>query len=139
MKGLPIILFKIFIISVAVAIAINSIYFDIMMRSGEINYAQAIPLIIERTLILDVIITIMSLPMLFLYHPNYWYNITGRLFLYFSGPLLFIVAIFFVGSSATSKTANLLTALVYLIVSAVFYYTLTKKNKRSGSPYGRRK
>ena len=139
MKGLPVIFFKTFIISIIVAIAVNCIYYAIVMRSAAVNYGQVVPLIIERTFVLNIIIAIMSLPMLFLYHVNYWNSIAGRLLLYFSGPVLFLIAIFYVGISPTSKAADLLTGLVYLIVNSIFYYRLTRKNKQASNSYRTRK
>jgi hypothetical protein len=128
MKGLPLILFKTFIISVIVSIALNCVYYAIVMKAGGADYGYAVPLIIRSSLYLNFIIGIMSLPMLFLYNINYWRSVQGRLLLYFSGPILFLVVILNVQMSPTTKTGHLLTGAVFLIVHSVFYYRLTRKN-----------
>lgn len=138
MKGLPIVLAKTILLSVIVAVAANCIYYAVITDSGQRDYRQAVPLIMEQTFFQGIIIAVMSLPMLFLYHPNYWNNLIGRLLLYFAGPIMFIIAIFFTSTNPVSKTANLLTGAVFIIVNAIFYYTLTRKNK-SGTTYSTRK
>src|ERR1700760_396428 len=99
MKGLPIILFKTLIISVIVAIAANCIYYVIITNAADRDYNHAVPLIMERTLSLGIIIAVMSLPMLFLFNPNYWNSVLGRLALYFAGPVMFIIAVFYVSTN----------------------------------------
>jgi hypothetical protein len=127
MKGLPVILFKTFIFSVLVSIAANCIYYVVITRSGNHDYSHAVPLILERTFSLCVIITLMSLPMLFLFNPNYWNHSLGRLLLYFSGSVMFIIAVFYTGTNPVAKTADLLTGSIFLIISGIFYYRLTRK------------
>jgi hypothetical protein len=127
MKGLPIILFKTLILSVALSVAANCIYYAVIMHSGEYDYFHAAQLIMERTFSLGIIIAVMSLPMLFLYIPNYWNHPLGRLLLYFEGPILFILTIFYISTNPITKTADLLTGAVFLMVNGIFYYRLTRK------------
>jgi hypothetical protein len=127
MKGLPIVLAKTILLSIIVAVAANCIYYAIITHSGDHDYGHAVPLIMERTFFLGIIIAVMSLPMLFLYHPNYWNNLMGRLSLYFAGSILFIIAVFYVSTNPVTKTADLLTGAVFLIVNGIFYYRLTRK------------
>jgi hypothetical protein len=138
MKGLPIILAKTILLSIIVAVAANCIYYAIITHSGQRDYGHAVPLIMERTFFLGIIIAVMSLPMLFLYHPNYWNNLVGRLLLYFAGPVLFIIAIFYVSDNPVTKTADLLTGAVFIIINGIFYYRLTRKSK-AGTTYSTRK
>jgi hypothetical protein len=129
MKGLPIILFKTLIISVIVAIAANCIYYVIITQSADRDYTHAVPLIMQRTFSLGIIIAVMSLPMLFLFNPNYWNHPLGRLALYFAGPVMFIIAVFYVSTNPVTKTSDLLTGAVFLIVTSIFYYRLTRKSQ----------
>ena len=138
MKGLPLILFKTAILAVVVSIAANCIYYAVISHSGDRDYAHAVPLIMERTLFLGVIIGIMSLPMLFLYNPNYWNSLAGRLLLYFEGPVLFIISVFYVSKSPVTQTSDLLTGSVFFIINCIFYYLIIRKHK-SGAVSGRRK
>ena len=138
MKGLPIIFFKTFILSVIVSIAANCIYYVAITPSGDRDYFHAVQLIMERTFSLGIIIAIMSLPMLFLYNPNYWNHTLGRLLLYFEGPILFILTIFYISTNPITKTSDLITGAVSLIINFVFYYRLTRKSQ-SGTTYNTRK
>jgi hypothetical protein len=127
MKGLPVILFKTLIISVIVSIAANCIYYAVITHSGDHDYSHAVPIIMERTFSLGIIIAVMSLPMLFLFNPNYWNHLLGRLSLYFAGPVMFIIAVFYVSTNPITKTSDLLTGVVFLVVNGIFYYRLTRK------------
>ena len=132
MKGLPLILLKTVLIAILISIAVNCIYYVILTRSGEHDYGHAVNLIMERTFFVGIIIAVMSLPMLFLYYPNYWNSTPSRLLLYFEGPLLFIIAVFFVATTPLTKTSDLLTGAVFFFTSCIFYYKLTRK-KQAGT------
>lgn len=138
MKGLPIILFKTLIISVIVAIAANCIYYVIITQSADRDYTHAVPLIMQRTFSLGIIIAVMSLPMLFLFNPNYWNHSLGRLALYFAGPIMFIIAVFYVSTNSVTQTSDLITGAIFLIVTSIFYYRLTRK-KQTNTTYSTRK
>jgi hypothetical protein len=129
MKGLPLVLLKTIIIAIVVSIAVNCIYYAILTRSGEHDYGHAVSLIIERTFFVGIIIAVMSLPMLFLYYPNYWNSITSRILLYFEGSILFIVSVFFVATNPLTKTSDLLTGAVFFFTNCIFYYRLTRKKQ----------
>jgi hypothetical protein len=112
-----------------VSIAVNCIYYAILTRYGEHDYGHAVSLIMERTFFVGIIIAVMSLPTLFLYYPNYWNSISSRLLLYFEGPVLFIVAVFFVATDPLTKTSDLLTGAVFFFTNCIFYYRLTRKKQ----------
>jgi hypothetical protein len=131
MKGLHLVLIKTIIVAIIVAIAVNCIYYAILTRSGQHDYAHAVSLIMERTFFVGIIIAVMSLPMLFLYNPNYWNSISSRLLLYFEGSILFIIAVFFVATNPLTKTADLLTGTVFFFTNCIFYYRLTRKKQAS--------
>ena len=129
MKGLPIILLKTVLIAIIISIAINCIYYAILTRSGDHDYAHAASLIMERTFFVGIIIAVMSLPMLFLYYPNYWNSTLSRFLLYFEGSLLFIAAVFFVATDPLTKTSDLLTGAVFFFTNCIFYYRITRKKQ----------
>lgn len=129
MKGLPLVLIKTVLIAIIVSIAVNCIYYAILTRSGDHDYAHAVTLIMERTFFVGIIIAVMSLPMLFLYYPNYWYSTVSRLLLYFEGSILFITAVFFVATNPLTKTSDLLTGAVFFFTNCIFYYRLTRKKQ----------
>ncbi|MBS1523277.1 MAG: hypothetical protein JST50_19920 [Bacteroidetes bacterium] len=83
----------------------------------------------ERTFFVGIIIAVMSLPMLFLYYPNYWNSTLSRLLLYFEGSILFIAAVFFVATNPLTKTSDLLTGAVFFFTNSIFYYRLIRKKQ----------
>ena len=127
MKGLPLIFLKTILIAIIISIAANCIYYAILTHSGEHDYGRAVSLIMERTFFVGIIIAVMSLPMLFLYYPNYWNSMMSRLLLYFEGSVLFIVSVFFVTTNPLTKTSDLLTGAVFFFTNCIFYYRLTRK------------
>ena len=129
MKGLPLVFLKTVLIAIIVSIAVNCIYYAILTRSGDHDYGRAVSLIMERTFFVGIIIAVMSLPMLFLYYPNYWNSMMSRLLLYFEGSVLFIVSVFFVTTNPLTKTSDLLTGAVFLFTNCIFYYRLTRKKQ----------
>ncbi|HEY9000215.1 MAG TPA: hypothetical protein VIM89_02595 [Mucilaginibacter sp.] len=129
MKGLPLVFIKTILIAIIISIAVNCIYYAILTRSGDHDYGHAVTLIMERTFFVGIIIAVMSLPMLFLYYPNYWNSTTSRLLLYFEGSVLFIVAVFFVATDPLTKTSDLLTGAVFFFTNFIFYYRLTRKKQ----------
>ncbi|MDO3626393.1 hypothetical protein [Mucilaginibacter sp. BT774] len=131
MKGLPLILLKTIIIAILISIAVNCIYYAILTRSAEHDYGHAVSLIMESTFFVGIIIAVMSLPMLFLYYPNYWNSTISRLLLYFEGSILFIIAVFFVATNPLTKTSYLLTGTVFFFTNCIFYYRLTRKKQAS--------
>jgi len=133
MKGLHLILLKTVLLAIVISIAVNCIYYAILTRSGEHDYGRAVSLIMERTFFVGIIIAVMSLPMLFLYYPNYWSTTTSRLLLYFEGPVLFIIAVFFVATNPLTKTSDLLTGAVFFITNCIFYYRLTRKKQAAST------
>lgn len=129
MKGLPLVFLKTVLIAIIVSIAVNCIYYAILTRSGDHDYGRTVSLIMERTFFVGIIIAVMSLPMLFLYYPNYWNSMMSRLLLYFEGSVLFIVSVFFVTTNPLTKTSDLLTGAVFLFTNCIFYYRLTRKKQ----------
>lgn len=118
-------LFKTFIFSVILSIAINSIYYAVSQKGG--NYSNTLPKIIEGIVLLNIIVFVMSLPSLFLINPLYWNNLPVRLPLYFGGSVAFIVTVFTMPLPPQYKVIYLVTGFTFLIVHTVFYYLRVKK------------
>jgi hypothetical protein len=128
MKVSPKNLFKTFIISVIIGIAINCIYYSISQKGNGYDYGHAVPLIIVGSLFINVISIIMSLPALFLNYPALWANLPIRLLLYFCGAILLFITLIFGKMNNADKTFYLLTCAVFIIVHTVFYYKAIKNN-----------
>lgn len=127
MKGLARPLFKAFIFSVILSIAVSSIYYAVAQKG--IDYTHALPKIFEGILFLNIIIFIMSLPSLFLVNAAYWNNLVVRLLLYFAGPVVFIITALTLKLPPADHVVYLLTGVVFIVVRVVFYYLAVKKRK----------
>jgi hypothetical protein len=127
MKALIKNLFKTFIISTVLAIAANCIYFAIIQHGKIDDYQHVVSQIAGGTLLLTVILFIMSLPVLFLLSPVYWNNKLARVLLYFSGAVVFIIAVINMQPNPTDKIFELITGVIFLLVHSAFYYIITKK------------
>lgn len=126
MKALTKNLFKTFIISTVLAIAANCIYYAIIQQGKIDDYQQVVSKIAGGTLMLTVILLIMTVPVLFLLNINYWNNKLMRVLLYFSGPVVFIIAALNMQVNRADKVFDLITGFTFLIVHSVFYYLSTK-------------
>jgi len=128
-------LFRTFIISTAIGIGVNCAYFVYKMQGTQYNRQDAATQISGATLLLTVILTIMSLPVLFLLNPRYWNMIWLRIMLYFSGSIVFIGATFIIKSNSSDQIFEVMTGGIFLLTHAVFYYLVTRKkpvkNKKS--------
>jgi len=120
-------LFKTFIISTAVAIGVNCAYFVYQMHGIQYNHQDAATQISGGTLLLTVILSIMSLPVLFLLNPRYWNMVWLRIALYFSGSVVFLLATFIIKSNSSDQIFELITGGVFLLTHSMFYYLVTKK------------
>ena len=129
MPGLTKNLFKTFIITTVVAVALNCVYYVIVQRGQSYDYQHAVTLIAGSTLVLTVILLIMTLPSLFLNYPQYWANKLSRVLLYFSGPVVFIIAVFNIRAGINDKVVDLITVAIFLSIHSFFYYRLTQTHK----------
>ena len=120
-------LFRTFIISTAIGIGVNCAYFVYKMQGTQYNRQDAATQISGATLLLTVILTIMSLPVLFLLNPRYWNMIWLRIMLYFSGSIVFIGATFIIKSNSSDQIFEVMTGGIFLLTHAVFYYLVTRK------------
>ena len=111
------------------ALAANSIYYAIILKNSINDYQHAVSLIAGGTLFLTIILTIMSLPMLFLFNINYWNNILARLLLYFSGSIVFIITVMFMPLGPKDRLFDLIAGFIFILVHW-FYYLKTVKASR---------
>ncbi|ASU35283.1 hypothetical protein [Mucilaginibacter xinganensis] len=119
-------LFKTFILSLIISIAIFSAYYGITRKGAD--YGHAVQLIMVGAFYLNGILLMMALPALFLAYPSIWMKPVFRLFLYFSGPLAFILTNFTLPLNSVDTIFYILTGVVFFIIHAIFYYKLVKKN-----------
>lgn len=121
-------LFKTFIISTVLAVAANCIYYAIIQHGQIDDYQQVVSKIAGGTLLLTVILLIMSLPVLFLLNKSYWSNKLVRVLLYFSGSLVFIIAVLIMQANQAEKVFEFITGIIFFIVHSIFYYNVTKRS-----------
>lgn len=131
MKDLIKTLFRTFIFSTIIDIAATCIYYVIAKKGSNIDYGQAVSSIISGALFLNLILALMSLPMLFLGHDRFWANKSLRLVLSFSGSIVFLFVALSGPEEGPNKVFYLLTWLIFVIVHAFNYYKLIKTSKLS--------
>ena len=125
-KTILINLFKTFIFSVIISIAALSI-FDAVKQVG--NFTEALPLIFMGSLSLNGILLMMAVPAIFLTYPSVWEKPALRLFLYFAGPLAFILTDFTLPLSSADTIIYIIVGVIFFIIHAIFYYKLLQGPK----------
>lgn len=118
-------LFKTFIFSLVISIAICCIYYSAVEKGTD--YGKAVPAIVSALFYLNGILLIMAVPALFLINPVIRTNPVWRLFLYFSGPLAFIITNFVVPKDGLNNAIYIIPGIVFLLIHAYFYTRLLKK------------
>jgi hypothetical protein len=128
MPGLFKLLFRTFITSILIGAAANSIWYAyIYHHPTTVNYSHIISLILELTLVLNIELLVMSLPVLFLQYPQIWGSRVTRLLLYFAGPVVFLATVCVMKINPLNRTVYIITAVIYILVHTFFYFRLIKK------------
>jgi hypothetical protein len=96
-------------------------------KQDNTDYSHVLPLIAEGGLFINIILVIMSLPVLFLVTPAIRNNKFMNLLLYFAGPVVLFVTIFFMQANVTDKVFYLILAATYLAVHTFYYFKTLKK------------
>lgn len=118
-------LFKTFVLSIILSIAVSCIFYAVVRKGAD--YGHAVPLIVEGAFYLNCILLMMASPALFLSYPSIWGKPVIRLFLYFSGPLAFILTDLTFPLNSPDTMFYLITGVIFFIIHAVFFYRLLKK------------
>jgi hypothetical protein len=119
-------LFTTFIIATALAIGANCAYYIYLMRGNPIDYGSVTTKIAGATLLLTVILSVMSLPVLFLVNVNYWDNQSLRLALYFSGPVVFLIASLTLKAHTSDQIFDLITGSIFLLIHSIYFIFLIR-------------
>ncbi len=127
MLGLPKILFRTAILSVVLGIAVTCIWYAIIRNPDSGGYAHKLPTIIIGALYFNMILALMSLPMLFFASPAIRKNTLIKLMLYFAGPCVVILTIVISKNDDTNRTFYLLLAGIYTLVHAFYYFRVVNK------------
>ena len=134
MRGLLLLLFKTFIISAIVGIAVTCIWYTISHKQDVTDYSHVLPLIIVGAVFLNGILVAMSLPALFLVTPSV--NNNNKLIgivLYFAGPVIMLITILFMQGSMADKIVYFIMNVVYIAVYTFYYFRTVKKlNSNTG-------
>src|ERR1700744_6448778 len=123
-KTLLLNLFKTFILSVVISTAISCIYYVAVIKGGD--YGKAVPVIISAVFYLNGILLVMAVPSLFLSNPDIWTKHAWRMFLYFGGPLAFVITNFIAPKTGPNNVIYIATGVVFLIIHSIIYYRLVK-------------
>ena len=125
-KAILINLFKTYLFSVLVSIAGLSIMHAINQTG---NFSEALPKICIAALFLNGILVMMASPSMILSYPSMWEKAPIRLFLYFAGPLAFVLTALTMPLSHKDIVAYLMIGGIFFVVHAVFYSKLSKWRK----------
>ena len=120
-------LVKTFIFSLIVSIAISCLYYAVVIKGTD--YSKALPVIISALFYLNGILLLMATPALFTPNPAIWNNPAWKLFLYFAGPLAFIITNFVAPQPGPNNIIYITAGVVFFITHAIFYYKFTKKTR----------
>ena len=129
MKALARQLFKTFLFSVIISILAGCIYYALQHKGVGEDLKAILPSLSEGVAFLNIIIFVMTLPMLFLANPAYYNNLSIRLVLYYAGSIVFTITAFRLQLSPENKAVYFITAITFVIVHSVFYYLMTKKRR----------
>jgi hypothetical protein len=127
MLGLPKILFRTFILSTIIGIAVTCIWYAFSHQDGSGDYAHALPKIIIGALFLNFLLVGMSLPVLFLANPAIRQNTVMKLILYFAGPIVLMITVLVTKSSHNTRIFYLMLAAAYTIIHAFYYFRTVNK------------
>ena len=127
MNGLPRNLFKTFIISIVLSVALNCVYYAVTQKGISTDYKHVASMMISGAFLLNAILAIMSLPSLFLTNVTYWKNISVRLLLYFSGPLLFLATVLYMRLQPAVAIFYLSTGIIFILVHTFFYLRVIRR------------
>lgn len=122
MLGLPKLLFRTFILSVIIGIAVTSVWYTIAHKQDGPDYSKVLETISVGALFLNAIMAVMSLPVLFLASPEIRKNKAMKPLLYFVGTVVLIVAIIVTRDSSTTRTFYLLLAGIYTVIHTLYYF-----------------
>lgn len=125
-KTLLVNLFKTYLFSVIVSIAGLSILHAIN-KAGD--FSKAFPTICIAALFLNGILVMMASPSMILSYPSMWEKPPIRMFLYFAGPLAFVLTALTMRLSHNDIVAYIMIGGIFFIVHAVFYTRLLKWRK----------
>ncbi|WP_114938288.1 hypothetical protein [Mucilaginibacter endophyticus] len=129
MKALAKQLFKTFLFSVIISIIASCAYYALQHKGVGEDLKVILPSLSESLAFLNIIIFVMTLPMLFLANPAYYNNLSIRLVLYYAGSVVFTITAFRLQLSPENKAFYFITAITFIIVHSVFYYLMTKKRR----------
>ncbi|HVW95810.1 MAG TPA: hypothetical protein VHA56_07565 [Mucilaginibacter sp.] len=120
-------LFKTFVLSVICSIVGLSVLHLIVQKGFEFN--KVLPLILVAALYLNAILTLMAAPALLLSNNSFWDKPVIRVFLYFSGPVAFIITDFTLPMSNNDTIAYIIVGVIFVIIHSFFFYKLLQSKK----------
>jgi hypothetical protein len=110
-------LVKTFIFSLVISIALSCLYYAVVIKGGD--YGKALPVIISALFYLNGILLIMASPALFIPNPAIWGNPAWKLFLYFAGPLAYIITNFIAPQPGPNNTIYITAGIVFFIINSL--------------------
>ncbi len=135
MKGILPNLFKTFGWSIPASFLVNVIISLVLYHSkySAHDTGELVALLAVGAVYLNIILLIITLPGVWLIGPRSWNSPRVRLLLYFGGPALFVTYICAVGLKAGDSEVYLATAIIFLVIHAIYYTKFVRKAKQDAN------
>lgn len=117
-------LFKAFAFSFALSFILGSIYYVVVFKGGD--YKSALPSILDGTLLLSMILTLMSFAIMTMVNRAVYVNVFLRLLVFFGGVVMFMVYTLIHQMSESNKAFYATCGLSFLIVQGILYFRMVR-------------
>ncbi|WCT10803.1 hypothetical protein [Mucilaginibacter jinjuensis] len=117
-------LFKAFAFSFALAFMLGSAYYMVTFKGGD--YKAALPSIVNGTLMLTMILTLMSFATMTLANRSIYVNPFLRLLVFFGGTVVFLVYAFIHQMSESNKVFYATCGISFLLVQGILYFRMVR-------------
>lgn len=117
-------LFKAFAFSFALAFILGSIYYMVTFKGA--SYTSALSSIIDGTLLLIMILTLMSFAIMTLANQAVYANLFLRLVVFFGGAVVFMAYTFIHQMSESNKVFYATCGISFLLVQGILYFRMVR-------------
>jgi hypothetical protein len=117
-------LFKAFAFSFALSFVLGSLYYVMVFKGGD--YMSALSSIIDGTLLLNMILTLMSFAIMTMANRAVYVNLFLRLLVFFGGTVVFLAYTFIHQISESNKVFYATCGISFLLVQIILYYRMVR-------------
>ncbi len=117
-------LFKAFAFSFALAFVLGSIYYMVTFKGA--SYMSALSPMVDGTLLLTMILTLMSFATMTLVNRAIYVNLFLRLLVFFGGTVVFMVYTLMHQMSESNKVFYVTCGISFLLVQGILYFRMMR-------------